>query len=277
MKTPVDLPKKAEEKKSVGLRMIRLLGIIVAVVSSLIIAIHILPSFCLFSCIWLPITVYLDKSDAKWHDADWVGILYFILCATGLIFVPLIIVYVVLLGVLDIDEWNDEIQSWMIAYISWGIISFIITISLTGMVLADRDEIKKFMEMIFFIIGVDFVDIDVKTLYYSDVKFAVCVVLVFPSLAALLPSAIVGFIANYVLEEKFELKCSDSIVNDELCFNNDGYGCCEIISSHDARNTYSFMGGLASNILATWAIIRIIGYLMVNISPEAALFAKRNK
>ena len=96
-------------------------------------------------------------------------------------------------------------------------------------------------------------------------------------MAALLTSSFIGFIENFILEEKFELKCSADIVNNELCFNDSGHGCCDVISSHDIRNTYTFIGGLASNILATWAVIRIVGYLIVNMAPEAAVFAKRNK
>ncbi len=96
----------------------------------------------------------------------------------------------------------------------------------------------------------------------------------FPSLASFVPAAIVGFIANYVLEEQFELKCSEEIENTAICFD-DGHGCCEVISSHELVNSYEFIGGLASNIIATWAVIRIAGYFMINASPSLALYVHR--
>ena len=259
-----------------SLRIIRVLGIIVTGLSIVIIGLHALPS-ALFGacCCWIPY-VFCTNDEDDWFIAIWV-----VICTLGLTFMPFIMVYVVLLDSVDVDEWNGEIQSWMIAYISWGIISYLLSmIVLSTMVYEtwkQMEKMKTLMHIMFFIIGVDFGDIDFQALYNSNMVFGFCVVGVFPSMVASLPSAIVGFIANFVLEEKFVLQCSDDIDDTDLCFNNSGHGCCQVISSHDLRNSYSFMGGLASNILATWAIIRILGYLIVNIAPEAAIFAKRNK
>ena len=104
------------------------------------------------------------------------------------------------------------------------------------------------------------------------------VLVMIPACASLLPAAIVGFISNFVLEEKFELKCDDNFVTDDidLCFDS-SYGCCKVISSHSWRNFYRFLGGLASNIIASWAIIRICGYLLVNASPDFSVHANRKR
>jgi len=45
--------------------------------------------------------------------------------ALGFVAVPPSIVYFVLLDIVDLDEWNSEIQSWMISYIAWGLFSYL--------------------------------------------------------------------------------------------------------------------------------------------------------
>ena len=65
IKTPTDIPKKAQEKESFGSIVIRALGFIVAMVSFSIVAIHALPSFCLTACVLIPIIVCeCDVDDA---------------------------------------------------------------------------------------------------------------------------------------------------------------------------------------------------------------------
>eukprot|EP01083_Nonionella_stella_P303249 1049033_1 len=100
---------------------------------------------------------------------------------------------------------------------------------------------------------------------------------VFPALASALPAIICGFIANFVWEEKFIIKCSDDTQNThDLCFD-DERGCCGVVSSHELQFMYAFIGSLSSNILATWAIIRILGYIIVNASPSLSMYIKRRK
>ena len=104
----------------------------------------------------------------------------------------------------------------------------------------------------------------------------ILVMVIITPCAALLPASIVGFIANFILEEKFELQCRDDFVNEDLCFDSD-YDYCEIVLTHNWRNTYGFIEGLASNILASWAIIRICGYLLVNADSNFSAQVKKNK
>merc|ERR1712129_676776 len=111
----------------------------------------------------------------------------------------------------------------------------------------------------FFILGVDFGAVSFEQIMYdnNEREINLLILYIFPAIAALFPSAIIGFIANFFLEEKFKLQCDDSLdaIGTNIC-SIDGSGCCEIVSSHDVWNSYTFIGGLASNILATWAIIR---------------------
>ena len=234
-------------------------------------------------CVWfLPLYFIVgDDTDTK-EDILYLGL--FTIGLSGLVVTPFIIVYIVLLDAVDYDGWKGEIQSWMIGYIIWGIFTFIlISMFLYGAVFARNKAeaqsliFQKCIDWLLWIIGVQFNLKGAADIRDFGADVALFIVFVFPAVAAILPCAIVGFIANYVLEEKFELKCSEDITNDDLCFEDGGYGCCEVISSHDFINSYSFMGGLASNILATWAIIRIVGYIMVNTSPELSMFANKTK
>ena len=274
--TPIDIPADKVKKASCITKILRLLGKILLVLGCIVFISHNLAALCLACC---GVLIYLPFES----DKDTVEIaVTVVLCGiafSGFVVTPFIMVYIVLLDAVDYDEWNGEIQSWMIGYIIWGISTYIFILAmvigeevLTG---KGKHFLRKFNDVMFFIIGVDF-EVDFSRFMDKSDILAAATFLIFPQLAALLPSAIFGFIANFALEEKFELKCNDSIKNDTLCWD-DGYGCCEVISSHDIRNTYTFMGGLASNILATWAVIRITGYLMVNFSPQMAVYVKRNK
>ncbi len=53
--------------------------------------------------------------------------------------------------------------------------------------------------------------------------------------------------------------------------------CCEIISSHSATRFYSFVGGLTSSLIGTWAVVRIVGYLLLNAFPVFTIYAKRKR
>ena len=269
--TPTDIPADTKENENLSKLavIVRILSICVFAVCAVIIGLHLIPTFCVavvvLCCIFITCDNKLERSRTKFA--------FIILSTLGLLIVPFIIVYSILLGAVDHSGWNGEIQSWMISYLSWGIFSFLYS-TIVALAIVMEVKLTLIMALMFWIIGVDFGDIDPDN-FRANLTFALAVVFVYPALAALLPATIIGFIANYVLEEQFELQCSHDITDSELCFD-DKYGCCEIISSHNIQDSYQFMGGLSSNILATWAIIRIIGYLMVNVTPEAAIFAKRN-
>eukprot|EP01083_Nonionella_stella_P243514 848451_1 len=54
-------------------------------------------------------------------------------------------------------------------------------------------------------------------------------------LASLIPAITAGFIANFILEEKFILECDKNTKESNLCADNRDK-CCTIISSHDISN-----------------------------------------
>eukprot|EP01084_Bolivina_argentea_P124990 221485_1 len=194
----------------------------------------------------------------------------------GLMILPLFAVWVML----SQFDFYDEIQSWMIAYIVWGTSSFTLLVIFVVALRLEEQKSERLINVskniIFYIVGVDLGKLDVIDILTdrSGFYFASIVLMMLPPCASLLPAAIVGFIANFVLEEKFFFKCDREIVNEDICFNT-SYGCCEVISSHNIENTYAFIGGLASNILATWAIIRFSGYLLVNANANFSVYANR--
>eukprot|EP00483_Globobulimina_turgida_P009133 UN09151 len=168
----------------------------------------------------------------------------------------------------------------MVAYIIWGILTFITTSIVPYLKKLKKMKIlKKLMNIMFYVIGADFGEHGFWTVTgaFADGKnkerLLVAFSYAFFSLSALLPAAISGFIANYILQEKFVLKCGD-VINDDLCFQSRDE-CCEIISSHDFTNFYAFIGGLTSNFIATWALLRIVGYLLLNAFPVFTIYAKR--
>ena len=92
-------------------------------------------------------------------------------------------------------------------------------------------------KIIFYVLWTIGVDYDIRELnlsginrYRFDVLFTACVMCMYPVLAAMLSSAIVGFVANYVLQQKLQLKCNDDMKDDDLCV--DDQLCCEVVSSY---------------------------------------------
>ena len=269
IETPFDVPKNAKSKLSIGNQLVRWMGIILFWAAALFVGLHVLVTFCFFSCCAVPIC-YASEKMGKYEDSLFlfsIGLL-----CSGLVETPFMVVYRVLLGGVDADVWDGEIQSWMIAYIAWGVCSYLAT------VIKIVFQQQWILTAELWILGLDLGTISPRKIRGTNSTIGIFMLLLLPSIAALLPSAIIGFIANFVLEEKFELKCNDSITGagTNLC-SLDGSGCCEVVSSHELSNSYTFIGGLASNILATWAVIRVCAYLLVKAWPEASVFAKRTK
>jgi len=272
---PVYCPKGALETLSIMRKLIQLVGRIVAGVAAVWIALHLLPTACIACCCWIIPGAFICDSDSQPDKDKWFAGTAIIITYLGFVIMPFIIVYAVLLNTVDDPYWDGQIQSWMIAYIAWGVCSGIFMICVLIGAFAEMKQRTVMNKTMFWIIGVDFGDVDPMTIVKENdgYVFGLAYFILFPALAAVLPAAIIGFIANFVLEEKFELKCGEQVDDTTLCYND--YGCCEVISSHDASSSYQFMGGLASNVLATWAVLRIIGYLVVNMIPESSMFAKR--
>eukprot|EP01083_Nonionella_stella_P214907 773946_1 len=287
VQAPHEIPEK-ERKEMSKFVVRRLLGKILFILILVIILAHIAPLF-IFS-ILIMLCALKCESNLDGHDTveKITVFLFYFLMLSGLIASPIVVCYLILTE----TEMYDEIQSWMIAYIVWGIFTFMVltTYTILTIILQGRKQ-KKYLRtvnrIIFFIVAIDFGAFDIismlsaKNVYIEDIFSGQAMGLVTfflqMPIASLLPSAVCGFIANYILQEKFELKCRTEIVNTNICFNSLEYGCCEVISSHNWMNSYAFMGRFASNILAVWAIIRICGYLLANARSDYAIHAKRTK
>eukprot|EP01084_Bolivina_argentea_P151384 264229_1 len=250
---PKEMPK--DEQIMSELYLTQILGKILSIFLAAILIIHTVPTVIII-CIILCVFWCCDKINGvkcavdryhKYGDVIGVAIAY-----SGVIITPILVVHFML----NKSDLYDEIQSWMVSYIVWGASSYLTSImyfTLHRFFIKGKGALNS---VILMIIGVK---INNNDHFIKNTTTFLGVVFVFSALAALLPAAIAGFIANFALEEKFELKCGANITSD-ICFESD-YGCCDVVSSHDYRNSYAFIGGLASNILATWAVIRICGYL----------------
>eukprot|EP01084_Bolivina_argentea_P063797 116398_1 len=269
---PEGVPNDA--KISFSATIIRIFGKIIAILMMSVLMLHcasmLVPCILLF-CFWCIISM-ITKCGGDDFD------MYTILVLTGyfgLILTPSLGTYLILSQTI----FYDEIQSWMIAWIVWGCMSCLSSIGQVGICLNSNKNNKCFdnvNKIILFVIGVDFGEFNLNEIIgCCDFGTLFGSIFLFPALASCLPAAMCGFIANFILEKKVQLKCSDSIDDDTLCFED--YGCCELVSNRDFESSYVFLGGLASNIIATWAIIRICGYLLVNAFQTLAIHAKKKK
>eukprot|EP01083_Nonionella_stella_P079725 218882_1 len=285
---PLKIPEDVQKCKSVGFSFVSFLGKLVAFVALVIMLLHLLPFIPLSFVYLVMLKRFRDKCIKSRITARRFYSIVYIVMFCGFVATPIVVTWILLTKL----RLYDEIQSWMIAYIAWGIFSFMvaITYSVLLFVLSGTKQ-KKYVnavnKILFFIVAIDFGALDVVSMLTTrNVSFydifrgkamgLVTLVITMP-IACLLPAAVGGFIANYILAEKFELKCSANIVNTNICFDSLEYGCCEVISSHNWMNSYAFMGRFASNILAVWAIIRICGYLLANARSDYAIHAKRTK
>eukprot|EP01084_Bolivina_argentea_P226994 383377_1 len=202
-----------------------------------------------------------------------------ILCS-GTAITPIVCVSLILTQTTLYD--GEGLQSWMISWIVWGVLSTIFTYILIYDFDWDETQQKRSGKMTNIMNGILLITIGIDLgntqLNPNSTEFweAVGFMLVFPSIACCVPAAVCGFIANYFFEEKFTLKCGEEIKNDYLCLESNR-GCCDVVSSYDVQNSYIFIGGLASNILAVWAICRILGYIVVHASEKLRLYVRRKK
>ena len=127
-------------------------------------------------------------------------------------------------------KFYDKIQSWMIAYWIWALfISIYWIINGLGIIcifrLGLRQRIRKINSILWLIVGINLPKEKRKEKGYLSII-----------LASLIPAAIAGYIANFILEEKFILDCDQSdssLYGDEKTVCTLSGECCEIVSSHN--------------------------------------------
>eukprot|EP01083_Nonionella_stella_P099936 281266_1 len=276
---PATAPKEAES--SVRVRVLKAFTKCLFIFICIIVFGHILPiGALLFGAFFVGVTIKTNCCSSNPYSERDILLLsvvftsIFIASCSGLFIAPILVTHFILRA-----EIYKEIQSWMVAYIAWGIFIFLF---ITAYVLSGftRRRGTWVQNILFVIVGLQF-DIDFNYILStagkpntSGIMITLSILFVFPALASVLPATIAGFVANFIFEEKFLLKCSEDVVNDQLCFDEQ-YGCCDIISSHEFQNMHVFIGGLTSNILASWAVIRIVGYLVTNSSSTLRLYVKR--
>eukprot|EP01083_Nonionella_stella_P265025 898284_1 len=159
-----------------------------------------------------------------------------------------------------------EIQSWMVGFCAWSLcyqcIQFLIFF---GKVQSNTKLVNLISKASWYINGIEMVE-SVGALRVNIFDFLMC----------LLPASICGFVANYILEERYLLKCKEDYVESDMCFEEE-IGCCHVISSHDFDNAYYFIGGCVSNILASFTTIRICAWVMMYGFPKFKAMSSRKK
>eukprot|EP01084_Bolivina_argentea_P073091 132666_1 len=280
IKLPEFIPKE-KQTKSLLTQLIVSLGTILSTFIYIIIFFHVLPSMvmtaCFVSFVWIMrwfilVCCYKKYTRRTWTGQFWFGIA--IVAFLGIAVMPPLIIYLLLNKT---SNWN-EMQSWMISYCVWGILTYsFVTAMFLVRAGVRKIPLQKIHKVMLMLIGIEF-SVPWKQMQRDGTSTLIqaCIFVLYPSVSSLLPAVIAGFITNFILEEKFVLKCNEKIQNDILCFET-GHGCCEIISSHDYRNSYAFIGGLTSNIIGSWVIIRICGYLITKAHSKMAVYAKRTK
>jgi len=152
-----------------------------------------------------------------------------------------------------IGEMFPEIQSWEVCYIMWSLcvsIAYWIQIVLLEIMrkedkAAAKDTMSKWLLYPF----------GIKPSEAGDSnRWSI-------PLVSFAPAMVAGFLANFILEEKYVFQCDHSAYDSisDVCYHDEGV-CCIAISSHTAPIT--FMASLASTILAAWGVIKAIGHLI---------------
>ena len=170
---------------------------------------------------------------------------------------PVVTADIVVFLVNSVGDSYDEIQSWQIAYITWGSFCTIIFGGFITLVFihhfgdADyNDVMDKLVRWLLYPFGIKPRRAEHETVFWTV------------PLVSLAPAMVLGFLANFILEPKYVFECDESygpIADPDSCFN-DGAICCIAISSHS--EPLAFMASLASTILAAWGVVKIIGYFI---------------
>ena len=94
-----------------------------------------------------------------------------------------------------------------------------------------------------FTLGIDVGEFNVNSIImsryfiiFSDLikgkQMDVLILMITPFVASLLPATVIGFVANFILLEKYELRCREEYLEGDVCFDSNS-GCCQVISSYD--------------------------------------------
>jgi len=209
-------------------------------------ALHIHVFWCFTFCVCIIAGgIYDDTDDTPF----WIILLVFMWFPMGTAVTPAIVVFLIN----SVGGFYDEIQSWEVAYISWGACCtlfygpvLVVAAKDSSAAGALLDALSKFLLYPFGIRPRDAGD----SIVWSS------------PLVSVAPSLVSGFFANFILQPKYFLECNEAygpISDPDSCFN-DGAICCVAISSH--TEPAGFFAGLASTVLAAWGVVKIIGHFI---------------
>eukprot|EP01084_Bolivina_argentea_P186348 321235_1 len=189
--TPIDIPPQNINQITCFAKLMQISAIIIVIFFAIIIIIHLIPTVCLAGCCcWIPFLIaeeyIIDDDDKKeaWQESAKEASVICVL--SGFILIPSITVFILLINHIWI-----EIQSWMIAYLTWGIFAFlfIIIIFMSETVIKKDSLLTNWVSVIFWVIGIEF-DINPQKLFENKEKLELALMFIFPSVAALLPSTV---------------------------------------------------------------------------------------
>lgn len=165
---------------------------------------------------------------------------------------PVITSSIVVFLLNSVGDFYDDIQSWQIAYITWGALCTFIFAGIT--IVAHFEHSKKnFINLVRWLLypfGIKPQKAEEETLFWTV------------PLVSVAPAMVIGYFANFIMAPKFVLACHESygpIADPDSCFN-DGAICCTAISSQ--ADPLIFMAHLSSSILAAWGVVKIIGHFI---------------
>eukprot|EP00483_Globobulimina_turgida_P003058 UN03063 len=191
----------------------------------------------IFFCIACATALFLKDEDTQERIPT-------LLNATG----PVITTSLVVFILNHIVNVYDDIQSWEIAYILWSVICALLYYAQEILVCMKKDKDRKEVVASF----------DKFLLYPFGVKSSETGdsgIWSLP-LVASAPAIVGGYIANYILSVHYVLECDPSY---EPISNICEKDVCCIITNSD-ENWINFIVQLASSILASWGIVKSVGY-----------------
>jgi len=147
----------------------------------------------------------------------------------------------------NVTAYYEEIQSWQVAYITWGVGCSLAWCALAVLdCMKQKDAFHGLAKSLLRPFGVKVSESGSSPLWAIP-------------LVAGAPALIAGFMANFMFEERYIIQCNaDYEVVSDMCFD-DGI-CCVSVRLQTEWTT--FMTSLASTILASWGLVRAIGYFI---------------
>ena len=166
-----------------------------------------------------------------------------------MLLVPMITPGLIVFILNDVTDSYPEIQSWQCAYIlsgvTVGLVQIIKLLWVDWYHYGDEVKDRQFWDLLLFPFG--FKSANEGTDFFSL------------PLLSLAPAIVGGYIANFILEEKYSLEC-DVRYNPISTMCEDGV-CCITVSSHE--DWFDFMPKLGGSVVTAWGVVKFIGIFIL--------------